>query len=72
MGTTQKLSTSTNSQVKMCKPQYASHIAIGVCKLSHISSYRIAKSSLKFKECPKVKWTLDVSKKGIFSRNQKI
>ena len=44
-----------NSHGKMCKPQDVSHLAVGVCELSHISNHIYAKNSLIPKECPNVK-----------------
>jgi hypothetical protein len=40
----------TNSRAKMCKSQYASHLAFGVCKPSHIFNHVYAKNSFRIWE----------------------
>ena len=43
-----------NSHAELCTPEYASHLAFGVCKLSHISNHVYAKNSSKIQEYPNV------------------
>ena len=56
---------------KTCKPHRAHHLAIGVCKLSHISSYIFAKNSLRFKECTKAEVNNGFEDEGRIYKNIK-
>lgn len=42
------------SQCKTCKSQWASHLRIGLCKLSHVSNHIYAKYLSKNMECPEI------------------
>lgn len=42
------------SQCKTCKSQWASHLRIGLCKLSHVSNHIYATYLSKNMECPEI------------------
>lgn len=62
---------STNSHVKMCTPQYASHLAFKVCKLYHISSHIYANNYLEIGDCPNIELDCLFEHKGCFYMNIK-
>ena len=72
-GSTQKLSTSTNSHAKMCRPQweYATLQWEYVDCPIFIDIYTYAKNSLKIRKCPNVKPSCECEHKGHFYINMK-